>query len=204
MSTLKQMNAELPKLVLKPGKERSLHNRHPWVFSGAIAKPPKCDAGAIIRVESSKGEFLGIGYYNAKSSIACRILSWKEISAEEAIRENIASAGKLRASFLACEPRANTGYRLAHGEADQLPGLVIDRYGSTAVIQLTTLGMDRLRDTVVSCVKSLPGIERIVERSTGPSRREEGLADAFRTIYGDEAEFVPFTEDGIAYESDIE
>ena len=136
-------------IQLKKGKEESLRRFHPWVFSGAIAH---CDdgiqEGETVRVITAGGEHIATGHYQI-GSIAVRVLSFDERPIDEAFWERrLASALRVRQSIgLADNPQNNT-YRLVHGEGDLLPGLVIDVYGQTAVMQAHSVGMHISRDAI--------------------------------------------------------
>ena len=121
---------------LVPGKERSLQRRHPWVFAGSVARG-KADAGETVRVEAADGSFLAWGAYSPASSIRVRVWSFDEAERIDAafIQRRIAAAVALRARL----PIASTGLRLIHGEADGLPGLIVDRYGDVLSAQFSAV-----------------------------------------------------------------
>src|SRR4051812_4229845 len=124
------------KLILKPGREKSLKRRHPWVFSGAVDRVDgKPDAGDAVEVRSSAGEFLAIAAYSPHSQIRARAWSFtdEEIDASFFTRR-VEDAAKARADLGI--GRASDALRLVHGEADGLPGVIADRYGETVVVQL--------------------------------------------------------------------
>ncbi len=146
------------KITLYKGKEASLGRLHPWVFSGAIARvegEPK--EGDLVTVYSSRGEELGQGHY-ANGSIAIRMLSFVigENINQDFWLERLASALRLRISCQLLEEenqeRQNNIYRLVHGEGDQLPGLVIDIYGTTAVMQAHSMGMHLNREVIAEAL----------------------------------------------------
>jgi len=130
------------KLQLKRGKEDSLLRFHPWVFSGAIQQMDEGIAeGEVVRVVSHKGDFIAVGHYQ-QGSIAVRVLSFRDRPVDDAFwHARLASALRMRIAIgIADNPHNNT-YRLVHGEGDLLPGLVIDIYGKTAVMQAHSIGM---------------------------------------------------------------
>ena len=136
-------------VYLKRGKEESLLRFHPWVFSGAIQHADDgIGEGDVVRVVNSQGDFIAVGHYQM-GSIAVRVLSFNDESIDEAFWERrLASALRVRQSIgLADNPQNNT-YRLVHGEGDLLPGLVIDVYGQTAVMQAHSVGMHISRDAI--------------------------------------------------------
>jgi 23S rRNA G2069 N7-methylase RlmK/C1962 C5-methylase RlmI len=122
---------------LGQGKERSLLRRHPWVFQGSVAKG-KADAGETVRIEAHDGRFLAWGAYSGSSTI--RVRAWSFDEAERIdhafFKRRVARALALR-ERLAIFPEISDGVRLVHGEADGLPGLIVDRYGATLSAQAT-------------------------------------------------------------------
>ena len=129
-------------LQLKRGKEESLLRFHPWVFSGAILSADEgLEDGDLVRVIDSEGRFIAVGHYQ-KGSIAVRVLSFRDVVInDEFWYSRLSSALNMRIAIgLADNPDNNT-YRLVHGEGDNLPGLVIDIYGQTAVMQAHSIGM---------------------------------------------------------------
>lgn len=145
-------------ITLKPGKEESLKRFHPWVFSGAIARlPENVEEGDVVEVHAADGTFLGRGHYQI-GSIAVRILS--DDPATEIDRHFYASrldnALSLRKTLGLLRPD-NTAFRLVHGEGDFLPGLIVDIYGDTAVMQAHSAGMHFARDIIAQALTELPG-----------------------------------------------
>ena len=157
----------MKKIILLRKKEESLKRFHPWVFSGAIAKLPKdLKDGEFVEVESNDGSFLGIGHYQI-GSIAVRILSFKKREIDEDFwRERILAAYKVRETLgLTTNPQNDT-YRLVHGEGDNLPGLVIDVYGKSAVVQAHSVGMHYERETIAKVLTETVGnIENVFYKS---------------------------------------
>lgn len=148
----------LPKIILKPGKEESLLRRHPWVFSGAIASlPSDLKEGDYVTVFSSDGSLLGIGHYQI-GSITIRILDFDRDSIDEDFFfTRLSSAADLRVSLGLMRPDNNC-FRLVHGEGDFLPGLVVDIYGDTAVMQAHSPGMHFERNRIAEALTRLPQI----------------------------------------------
>ena len=160
-------------ICLRDGKERSLQRRHPWVFEGSIARG-KADAGETVRVEAANGRFLAWGAYSGASSI--RVRAWGFDEAERIDRaffeRRVAQAVALRTRL----PINSTGVRLVHGEADGLPGLVVDRYGATLCAQFGSAGAERWKDTLAEALLDATGCTRLYERSDASVRALEGLA----------------------------
>ena len=165
-------------LVLRRGKERQLYDGHPWVFSGAVAHhPERVEPGGIVDVHDSAGDFVARGYHNTASSIPVRVLTQDENEEidEAFIRGRILRALQMRKAWI--DQKTTNAYRVVHGENDGLPGLIVDRYADFLVIQCHTLGIDRLRDTIVGVLQELMSPTGIWERSDVGTRRAEGLDD---------------------------
>lgn len=145
-----------PVITLRRGKEESLRRFHPWVFSGAIASAPEnLEEGDIVEVRSSDGTPLGVGHYQI-GSIAVRMLSDEIIEINHEYYFNrLNNALRLRKA-LGLLRDDNNAFRLVHGEGDFLPGLIVDVYGQTAVVQAHSVGMHYARDIIAECLVSLP------------------------------------------------
>ena len=152
--------ANYPVIKLRPGKDQSLERFHPWVFSGAIASMPKgIEEGDLVSVVAADGRHIGVGHYQI-GSITVRMLEFggedTEIGSEFYARR-LADALRLRQA-LGLDREDNNMYRLVHGEGDFLPGLVVDVYGHTAVIQAHSPGMHFARMTIADELTKLPGM----------------------------------------------
>ena len=130
------------KVILKKGRDESLKRFHPWVFSGAVQTVEGSPReGDTVKVYSREGEFLGTGHYQI-GSIAVRLLSFEDISIDEGFwLSSLGKAYGLRKSLGLAGAEHTTAYRLVHGEGDFLPGLIVDIYGDTAVMQAHSAGM---------------------------------------------------------------
>lgn len=172
-------------VYLKRGKDESLLRFHPWVFSGAILHVDKgVEEGEVVRVINSHGDFIAVGHYQM-GSIAVRVLSFSDESIDDVFwSKRLASALRVRLTVgLADNPQNNT-YRLVHGEGDLLPGLIIDVYGQTAVMQAHSVGMHLCREAIArQLVKVMDGrIAHVYYKSEttlpGKMRSDEpGMAD---------------------------
>jgi 23S rRNA (cytosine1962-C5)-methyltransferase len=158
---------------LLPGKERSLLRRHPWVFEGSIARG-KADPGETVRVESADGAFLAWGACSPSSRI--RVRAWSFDEAERIDRAFFERRVQRALALRARLPIASTGVRLAHGEADGLPGLVVDRYADTLSVQFGAAGVERWKETLADLLLQASGASRLYERSDASVRALEGLA----------------------------
>jgi 23S rRNA (cytosine1962-C5)-methyltransferase len=159
-------------LRLRPGKERSLLRRHPWIFESAIAKGGG-DAGETVRVESDEGRFLAWAAFSPHSKIRARAWSFDEKQRIDAafFAARVASAVSARQLF----DLRSDGVRLVHGEADGLPGLIVDRYGDTLVAQFLSAGVERWKDVLADALLQATGLSKLYERSDASGREREGL-----------------------------
>jgi len=172
------------KLTLKPGREKSLLRRHPWIFSGGVSRVDgKPQGGDTVAVHSAQGEFLAWAAYNPDSQISARIWSWDQ-------NESIDAAFFERRIRAAIAARTHPGIpaescRLVYGEADGLPGLIADRYGDTVVVQLASVGAERWREAIADALLHVTGAARVYERSDLDVRELEGLPPRVGVLRGD-------------------
>ena len=148
----------MKQIYLKLGKEESLRRFHPWVFSGAILKTDDgIEEGDFVRVVSNEGDFIAVGHYQ-KGSIAVRVLSFRDTEIDANFwSARLASALNMRIAIgLADNPNNNT-YRLVHGEGDMVPGLIIDVYGKTAVMQAHSIGIHNCRNMIAEQLLKVMG-----------------------------------------------
>ncbi|MCI6119041.1 MAG: class I SAM-dependent rRNA methyltransferase [Prevotella sp.] len=172
------------KVFLKKGKEESLRRFHPWIFSGAIQSTEgELEEGEVVRVITAGGEFIAVGHYQI-GSIAVRVLSFSDVAIDrEFWSSRLRSAFAMRRAIgIADNPRNNT-YRLVHGEGDNLPGLVVDVYGDTAVMQAHSVGVHKERADIAHCLVDVAGdrIKNVYYKSetTLPYKAELGQEDGF-------------------------
>ena len=157
---------------LKAGKDRAALRDHPWVFETAIASGGG-DSGETVRVESMEGQFLGWGAFSPTSKIRVRLWSFLESDRidEDFFLKKIQQSVDSRSYF----DIQSDGLRLIHGESDGLPGLIVDRYKDTAVVQFLSAGVERFKAAIVKGLLQINGIKRIYERSDSNVRTLEGL-----------------------------
>jgi 23S rRNA (cytosine1962-C5)-methyltransferase len=167
---------------LREGKERSLLRRHPWVFAGSIEKG-QADAGETVRVESHDGRFLAWAAYSPSSQIRVRAWTFDENERVDHafFKRRIAAAVALRERL----DVQSDGVRLIHGEADGLPGLVVDRYGDLLSAQFLSTGTERFKKTLADLLLQLTGCTRLYERSDAGVRALEGLAPVTGWLRGE-------------------
>lgn len=191
-------------IYLKKGKEYSLKRFHPWVFSGAIAHMDDgIEEGDIVRVITQSGAFIALGHYQI-GSIAVRVLSFQDIAIDDDFwKQRLAAALLMRqCAGIADNPENNT-FRLVHGEGDNLPGLVIDCYGKTAVMQAHSVGMHVCRNVIARQLVEVMGnrIENVFYKSetTLPFKADLGQENGF--IYGGSDDNVA-VENGLKFHVD--
>jgi 23S rRNA (cytosine1962-C5)-methyltransferase len=185
-----------PAVILKRNKDKPIRNHHHWIFSGAVKSMPMFEDGAILPVRSDNGDLLGYAYFNRESSIIGRMLSFDETVPLEAIEKNIASALALRKTLLT---ETTNACRLINGEGDSLPGLIVDIYDDVLVIQIATLGMEKLKPFILDVLTTKISPRAIYEKSILPTRREEGLLDFEGHLCGERVETVEIKEDGVHF-----
>jgi len=195
---------DYPQLILKEGRERSLVGGHPWLYSGAVAKiKGRPEPGEIVLATTTEGQPLALGFYNPQSDIAFRMLT-RDLAGpvdQEFWQRQLRDAAALRKRILSPD---TTACRLVNAEGDGMPGLVVDRYGDYLVVVISTAGMERLREAVIEALVGEYRPLGILERSDGPARRLEGLADRAGWVWGEEArEGISIRENGLAFEADI-
>jgi len=190
-------------LVLKPGREKSLAHRHPWIFSGAIDRVEGTPGpGATVAVHAHDGSFLAVAAFSPASQIRARAWTFVDEPIDAAffarrVRAAVdARAGMLDARHDAC--------RLVHAESDGLPGVVADRYADTLVVQLSSAGAEAWRDAIVEALVDATGATSVVERSDAEVRHLEGLAPRTGVLRGRVDGPVAMREDAIAYRVDVE
>lgn len=191
-----------PGVILKSGKEKPILNRHHWIFSGAIKTLPDFQNGEILPVYSSGGHLLGCGYFNRRSNIMGRMVSFDVSPPLKTLEAKIIESIDLRKNLF---DKTNTNaFRLINGEGDGLPGLIVDLYDSTLVVQFSTLGMDLLREWVIAFLdlQLCPSI--IFEKSLLPARKAEGLKERQQLFKGSLTNPILIKENGLQFEVQLE
>ena len=187
-----------PTVRLKPGHTASLQSRHPWIFSGALERfPDDLAHGSLARVVDPGDRVVATGTFSRKSMIAVRVLAFAEVTIDaDWLLRRIQEADDRR-RLIGLGPGTETsGYRVVYGESDWLPGLVVDRYGDVLVMQISTAGMELLREQIIECLRGLFQPSGIYERSDHPARHDEGLNPESGLRYGHVDPHVRFSECG--------
>lgn len=151
-------NMEYRQVQLRKGKDESLRRFHPWIFSGALRHVDDgVEEGEVVRVVTDGGAFIAMGHYQ-QGSIAVRVLTFKDVAIDSAFwHSRLASALQMRLSIGIADNAQNNTYRLVHGEGDNLPGLIVDIYGETAVMQAHSIGMHLSRKEISNSLKEVMG-----------------------------------------------
>ena len=193
------------KIYLKKNKEESLKRLHPWIFSGAILIMDEGIAeGDVVDVVGYNGEFIGKGHYQI-GSIAVRMLTFSEEEIDEAFwQKRLSSALQMRIAIGVADNKNNDTYRLVHGEGDNMPGLVVDCYGKTAVIQAHSVGVHYQRNIIAKALKEVLGdrVENVYYKSetTLPFKADLGQENEF--LFGNTDENIAL-ENGLKFHVDL-
>jgi 23S rRNA (cytosine1962-C5)-methyltransferase len=171
-------------LRLKPGKEKSLLRRHPWVFESAIARGG-ADPGETVRVESHDAQFLAWAAFSPSSQIRAR--AWSFVETQRIDAAYLASLCVRAVGARRYFDLQSDGTRLVHGEADGLPGLIVDRYGDTLVAQFGSAGVERWKDVLADALLAATGLSKLYERSDASGREREGLKPVTGWLRGEGA-----------------
>ncbi len=194
-----------PQIRLKPGRQKPLLRRHPWIFSGAVAAVEgDPGSGETVEVLDAGGQFVARGAYSPESQIRVRIWSFDPEEQIDAafFRARLGRALALRQSLQL--GNVSSAMRLVHAESDGLPGLVVDRYRDTLVIQVLSAGIERWRQTLADLLLEQTDAERIYERSDVEVRRLEGLPERTGLLRGDQPpELVDIVENEIRFGVDL-
>ncbi|MDL1941914.1 23S rRNA (cytosine(1962)-C(5))-methyltransferase RlmI [Chloroflexi bacterium CFX2] len=191
-------------LILKPGREKSLLRRHPWVFASALQTPDASAAsGSTVDLLAPNGQFLARASYSPHSQIRARVWTFDDEPVDrELFRKRIKAAIEIRRR-LDVENHSNA-YRLIHGESDGIPGFIVDRYNAALVLQSLTAGAEFWKESLASLLIEETGIQTIYERSDADVRELEGLQPVTGILRGDLSSFVlPISEHKLEFKVDI-
>lgn len=189
-----------PCVILKPQAERKLRNFYPWAFHDDIADiQGDPEPGAIVLVREASGALVGQAFYNPHASIPLRMLTRGEERIDGGwFRRRLMEAAARRRGI-----QGTNAVRLVHGEADGLPGLIVDRYGEVLVVQIRNMGMERWRETLVEALRAAFTPRGIYERSDVEAREDEGLAPRTGRIWGEVSDPIEIVEDGLVFETSV-
>lgn len=192
-------------VILKPGREKSVNNRHPWIFSGAVHRlEGDPENGDVVDVWNSKARFVGRGIYNARSQIRVRLLTWNPNDPidEDFWRRRIRRAIAGRQTLI--QSQNTDAYRLIYAESDGLPGLIVDRYGPWLVVQLLAMAAERHRQTIADILTDLMAPQGIYQRSDVEVRDQEGLVRVAGPLWGEvPPDIIEVIENGHTFLVDI-
>ena len=195
-----------PAIVLKPGREKSVKNRHPWLFSGAIKeKIGKFTNGETIAVYSSQKELLAWAAWSEFSKISARIWAFEPdaIVSKNFLKTRVDRAIELRNTLI--DPESGNCCRLIHAESDGIPGVIFDRYGSVGVLQCLTAGADYWRNDLIDILKEVDGIKTIYERSDADVRKLENLPIRAGLVFGEDISgSIKVKENGLKFIVDFQ
>ncbi len=194
----------LNKIVLKSGRERSIINRHPWIFSGAVKQLPQADNGEIVQVVTNTDEHLGYGFFSPNSQITCRLFSFNNI--DENIDYNywqakLSNAYKLRQMVI--DIKHTNIFRLVCAEGDFFPGLIIDVYNEVAVVQILIKGVERISAHIFKALKQL-GYKYIYLKTKQNTQLLEGVLGGNNWIDAKPEHQIIATEHGVQFVVDVE
>ena len=189
------------KIILHSGRRGQISYGHPWIYKGQIKEAPGERDGDIFSVYSSGGRFLGKGYYNPRSEIAVRLLSYKDEAIDESFfARRIEHALEFRKKFV----KETDACRVVFSEADGLPGLVVDKYAEYIVFQILTLGMEKKKEALVNIMRETLKQKFLYEKSDATSRRLEGLTEVKKWWGAEGKSMVTISEDKAKFLVDIE
>lgn len=201
----------MPRLILKPGREKSVLRRHPWIFSGAIESvDDTLRPGETTAIYSNQMEFLGFGAFSPSSQIRCRVWSFANNSEElltdhqllQLIFRRIDQCGRLRREDILLNQ--SNAYRLVHAESDLIPGLIADVYHDVVVLQFLSRGVDRIKDEIANHISQVTKAALVFERSDAEVRNLEGLPEVEGPLLGEMATVpVDISENGLKYYVDF-
>lgn len=189
----------MPKVKLVPRCAERIAAWHPWIYKSDIQELPRAAAGSVVDVLSHRGAFIGRGFYNPASLIAIRLITRADEPVDSAlIARHLEAAINYRKLF-----QEGDAARLAHAESDFLPGLVVDKFGDTCVMQITSYGMEAFKDVIADTLLSVPGVANVYERNDVPVRKLEGLPQQKGVLRGRVEGPVRILENGIRLDVDV-
>jgi len=189
-------------VILKPGREKALRQHHHWIFSGAVQTLPAFKDGDLLPVYAADGQCMGTGYFNRRSGIVGRMVTFDTTPPLDAIKRRLDEALKFRRQCF--DTKQTNAYRLINGEGDGIPGLILDVYDQVVVLQSSTKGIDQLKPWLLTWINTHLKPQTIYEKSLLPTRREEGLQEVQGYLSGKEEPLVSFKENGLNFSISLE
>ncbi|HAT48745.1 MAG: class I SAM-dependent methyltransferase [Nitrospirae bacterium] len=192
-------------LMLKPGREKSVLRRHPWIFSGAVARSSGTpDPGETVAIQDAQGKILALGAFSGQSQIVARIWSFlPDEPIDTAFFQNRLQHSLARRSFMAEKTDETAALRLVNAESDGMPGVTIDRYGTWLVGQFTSAGAQRWKREISQILLDVTGTQGIMERTDGEVCSQEGVPESIGPLLGTAPpETIPIREHGLTYAID--
>ncbi len=192
-------------LRLKPGREKSILQGHPWIYSGSVDRVEGMpEPGDVVNVLAHDSRILGKAGYSPLSQIRARMWTWNPDEEVDTafLAQRIRKAIEYRKHVMA--PTEGNAFRLVHGESDGLPGLVVDRYADVLSVQLLSVGVDVRKAELVEILMELTGVRDVYERSDVEVRKLEGLVEKTGILAGDPPREVEIMENGIRFLVDIQ
>lgn len=193
----------ITKLKLQRNRKKRLEQGHPWVYASEIAQvqgnEPK--PGDLVEIVNHQGAFLAIGYANPRSQIYARVLSYDAADVIDAawfkrrLRQALAYRTRMLPDAVSC--------RLVYGEADFLPGLIVDRYAEVLVVQILSYGMERLKPMILEALLEVFAPSGVYLRNDVSVRRLEGLEESTGVWWGEVPQIVPITEHELRFSADV-
>ncbi len=193
--------AEMGSVVIRPGREKKIRSRYPWVQREEVcAVEGPVEPGGLAHLRSTKGEFLAVGTFNPSSRFPFRVLSLEPGPIDEAFfRARFEAARDLRAAVV----KDADGCRFLFSEADGVPGLIADQYGGVLIVQVRTLGMEKLKNVWLNPLIQVSGAQCVFEKSDMPGRKEERLENQVGPLFGTLPERIETHESGLVFEVDV-
>ncbi|MFD2672415.1 class I SAM-dependent rRNA methyltransferase [Marinicrinis sediminis] len=193
----------MAQVMMKQKRKKRVEQGHPWIFGNEIEQiTGEAEPGQLVHVYNHHGHFLATGYYNPHSQIRVRVISYEPLQEMDAafFETRIREAKRLRERFLPDQ----TSFRAVYGEADFLPGLVVDKFADVLVVQILSMGMEAHREILLKAFVNVYEPKGIYERSDVPVRELEGLEQRTGLLYGTAERWVEIEENGIPMQVDIE
>lgn len=189
------------RIALLPGREKPLLDRHPWVFSGAIAREEGSKESALAEIESASGAPLGVALYSSASRLRARLLAPPGTTIDASFfGARLAAAASWRAPFVGAD---TTGYRILNAEGDGVPGWTIDRFGEVLVSQITVAGLERLREPAYAALAALHPGKSILHLGDLAARKEEKLPLVNEVVAGEAPSEAVFAESGLVFRAEL-